>query len=62
VPEHGLYSSRREGEEIQDSMDQELGVRVLSWYSGDRSFRASWMEGVDLVVYDVQDGGVRFHT
>jgi len=62
VPEHGLYSSRREGEEIQDSMDQELGVRVLSWYSGDRNFRASWMEGVDLVVYDVQDGGVRFHT
>lgn len=62
TPEHGFYASRREGEEVRDSVDEDLGIREFSWYSGERTFKDEWLEDVDFIVYDLQDGGVRFHT
>jgi uncharacterized protein YbbC (DUF1343 family) len=62
APEHGFFGSKKEGQRVEEAVDQDLGLRLLSWYSEKPSFRDEWLEGVDAVVYDIQDGGVRYHT
>jgi uncharacterized protein YbbC (DUF1343 family) len=62
APEHGLFGQYREGEEVSDDVDVLTGKPVYSWYSGAKGFRDEWARGVDTIVYDIQDGGVRYHT
>ncbi len=61
VPEHGFYGSKKEGEIVLDEYDDDLGVKLLSWYGGFK-FKDEWFDGVNALIYDIQDGGVRYHT
>ncbi len=60
-PEHGLRGV--EDAPIGDSRDEKTGLRVYSLYeSGRRRPTAEMLEGVDTLVFDIQDIGARFYT
>lgn len=59
APEHGIRGDRQAGVTIDDVTDERLGVPVRSLFGTDKPFST---ENVDLLVYDIQDVGVRFYT
>lgn len=59
-PEHGLNADQ-EGK-VNDSSELVTGLPVYSLYGKDRHPRPEWLEGLDAVVVDIQDVGVRFYT
>jgi uncharacterized protein YbbC (DUF1343 family) len=61
-PEHGVSGSAAAGEEVASSRDPETGLPVLSLYGGQRSPDEASLAGLDALVFDIQDVGVRFYT
>jgi len=59
-PEHGLAG--REDTTVADSKDAATGLPVYSLYSGTRRPTDETLKGIDVLVFDVQDAGVRFYT
>jgi uncharacterized protein YbbC (DUF1343 family) len=60
-PEHGIAGTKdREG--IGDSTDRATGIRVFSLYTGANRPTPQMLRGLDAVVFDIQDAGVRFYT
>ncbi|MEM6673624.1 MAG: exo-beta-N-acetylmuramidase NamZ domain-containing protein [Planctomycetota bacterium] len=59
-PEHGLYA-RVEGK-VADAVDEATGLPVFSLYGETRKPTAEMLEGLDAVVFDIQDVGVRYYT
>jgi uncharacterized protein YbbC (DUF1343 family)/CubicO group peptidase (beta-lactamase class C family) len=60
-PEHGIAGTEdREG--IGDSTDRATGIRVFSLYTGANRPTPQMLRGLDAVVFDIQDAGVRFYT
>lgn len=63
-PEHGI-AGKQDTTQIGNSMDAATGVPVISVYGGNDASRrpsAEAMAGLDAIVYDIQDVGVRFYT
>jgi uncharacterized protein YbbC (DUF1343 family)/CubicO group peptidase (beta-lactamase class C family) len=60
TPEHGLYGTA-EGS-VNSGRDPVIGLPVYSLYGETRRPTAQMLEGVDALVYDIQDVGVRFYT
>ncbi len=61
-PEHGFRGDADDGMLIDDSVDPATGIPVVSLYGRNRKPPAEVMEGLDLVLFDIQDVGVRFYT
>ena len=63
-PEHGFRGKADAGEGVNDSVDPETGVPILSLYGpgGDVHPSAQSMEQFDVLVADIQDVGLRFYT
>lgn len=61
-PEHSYRGDRADGERIGDEIDPETGIPVISLYGKKYKADARDLEGIDLVLYDIQDLGVRFYT
>jgi uncharacterized protein YbbC (DUF1343 family)/CubicO group peptidase (beta-lactamase class C family) len=60
-PEHGLRGEKDEN--VGDGKDAKTGLPVISLYSGPkRKPTPESLQGVDVVVYDIQDIGCRFYT
>ncbi|MBI1325240.1 DUF1343 domain-containing protein [bacterium] len=59
-PEHGIRGAV--DKEIGDSMDEKTGLPVYSLYGKNRKPTPEQMKGLDALVYDIQDIGVRFYT
>lgn len=59
-PEHGLYGNV--DEKVGHGTDEKTGLPVYSLYGETRKPSAEMMEGVDTLVYDIQDIGTRFYT
>lgn len=59
-PEHGI-AGRREGK-IGDAVDEATGLPVHSLYGETRRPTAEMLEGLDTLVFDIQDVGTRFYT
>jgi len=62
APEHGFRGTGDAGEKILSGVDAKTGLRVTSMYGASKKPSAKSMEGMDIVVYDIQDVGVRFYT
>lgn len=60
-PEHG-FEGTLDQEGIEDTTDGASGLRVFSLYGETRRPTAAMLEGVDVLVFDVQDVGCRFYT
>ncbi|HUB66183.1 MAG TPA: DUF1343 domain-containing protein [Candidatus Methylacidiphilales bacterium] len=61
-PEHGLYGTVQAGRSVEDSLDSRTGLRVCSLYGDTRRPTPEMLEGIDTLVYDVQDLGCRSYT
>ena len=60
--EHGFRGNADAGEAVKDGVDAQSGVAIVSLYGKDHKPTAKQMEDVDVVVFDIQDVGVRFFT
>ncbi|HPC95861.1 MAG TPA: DUF1343 domain-containing protein [Sedimentisphaerales bacterium] len=61
-PEHGLYGVEEAGEPIDDRRDPKYGLPLHSLYGRTRKPTPQMLEGIDVLVFDIQDVGVRFYT
>lgn len=62
APEHGYRGTADAGRSVGHTVDPATGVPVYSLYGRDKKPRAEWLQGVDVVVFDLQDVGTRFYT
>lgn len=62
VPEHGYRGVADAGEEIKGSIDKETGLPIISLYGKNKKPLPDQMQGLDCIVFDIQDVGVRFYT
>jgi len=61
-PEHGLRGTADAGEQISSAIDKKTGLPVISLYGKNKKPTPEQLKGIDYVVFDVQDVGVRFYT
>ncbi len=62
APEHGFRGTADAGEKVSNSRDPKTGVPVISLYGKKRKPTAEDLADVDVIVFDIQDVGVRFFT
>ena len=62
-PEHGFRGNASNGASVNNSVDAESGLPVISIYSN-KHFKPTPedLKGIDLMIYDIQDVGARFYT
>jgi uncharacterized protein YbbC (DUF1343 family) len=61
-PEHGFRGKADAGEKVGNSVDKETGIEVISLYGKHNKPTAEDLKGVDVMLFDIQDVGVRFYT
>lgn len=61
-PEHGVRGDVHAGDKISDFKDPNTGVPVYSLYGSTRKPTPEMLDGVDILVYDIQDIGCRSYT
>lgn len=62
-PEHGFRGTQDAGAEVEDDVDEETGVPIVSLYgSGKRGPDAADMDRFDILVVDIQEVGLRYYT
>lgn len=61
-PEHGVRGDEYAGAKIDKADDALMGVKVYSVYGKYRKPAPEMLQGVDVVVYDIQDVGCRSYT
>ncbi len=61
-PEHGFRGQSDAGVKVSSSKDLQTGLPVVSLYGSHKKPTKEDLKGVDVVVYDIQDVGVRFYT
>jgi len=61
-PEHGFRGTADAGEKVGNYTDEKTGIPVVSLYGSKRRPSAEDVKKVDLLIFDIQDVGVRFYT
>ena len=62
APEHGLRKSQEAGQTIKNTIDSATGIQVISLYGKKKKPDKYDLKDIDIVVFDLQDVGVRFFT
>ncbi len=62
APEHGFRGTADAGEVVKDGKDPKTGLPVLSLYGNNKKPSPNQLEGVDVLIFDIQDVGARFYT
>jgi uncharacterized protein YbbC (DUF1343 family) len=62
APEHGFRGKEAAGAHIGDGIDPKTGIPVLSLYGKKKKPEPEDLQDVDIVLFDIQDVGVRFYT
>ncbi|PHN02456.1 exo-beta-N-acetylmuramidase NamZ family protein [Flavilitoribacter nigricans] len=61
-PEHGFRGNASAGVKVKDEIDTQTGVPIISLYGSKNKPTAEDLADVDVLIYDLQDVGVRFYT
>ncbi|MGF1922642.1 MAG: exo-beta-N-acetylmuramidase NamZ family protein [Bacteroidia bacterium] len=61
-PEHGFRGNTSAGVHVNDDVDEKTGIKAISLYGGKKAPTKEELADVDVVIFDVQDVGVRFYT
>lgn len=61
-PEHGFRGTADAGEKVGNYIDSKTGIPVISLYGSKRRPSAEDVKDVDVLIFDIQDVGVRFYT
>jgi uncharacterized protein YbbC (DUF1343 family) len=62
APEHGFRGTADAGETIIDGKDSKTNLPIISLYGDNKKPKAAQLAGLDILVFDIQDVGVRFYT
>ena len=62
APEHGFRGDRDAGEKFDSSVDTKTGIPLVSLYGKNRKPSVSTLKKLDVIVFDIQDVGLRFYT
>ncbi len=62
APEHGFRGKADAGEKVESGKDAKTGLPVVSLYGSHKKPTPQDLEGVELVIFDIQDVGARFYT
>lgn len=61
-PEHGVRGSAQAGQYVEFYTDPATGLPVYSLYGATKKPTPEMLEGIDVLVFDIQDVGTRFYT
>ncbi len=61
-PEHGYRGTAGPGTVLENGKDQKTGIEVISLYGNHRRPTSDDLKGMDMVLFDIQDVGVRHYT
>ena len=61
-PEHGFRGDADAGEELNNSTDKKTGLPIISLYGNHTKPTPDDLKDIDIIVFDIQDIGVRFYT
>jgi uncharacterized protein YbbC (DUF1343 family) len=62
APEHGFRGKEDAGATIEDEVDVKTGIPIVSLHGKNRKPTQEQLKHIDVVVFDIQDVGVRFFT
>ena len=61
-PEHGFRGKADAGAKIEDGVDVKTGLPIISLYGKKKKPSIEQLQGIDILVFDIQDVGARFYT
>jgi uncharacterized protein YbbC (DUF1343 family) len=61
-PEHGFRGDADAGEKVNSSVDSKTGLPIFSLYGKNKKPSNEMLEGIDVMIFDIQDVGARFYT
>ena len=59
-PEHGFLGDKDDGEKFENGFYN--NIEIISLYGGNRRLKDDDIEDIDIIIFDIQDVGVRFYT
>ncbi|MPL55118.1 hypothetical protein SDC9_00585 [bioreactor metagenome] len=62
APEHGFRGTADAGEHVKNGIDTKTSLPIISLYGDNKKPKSEQLQGVDIVLFDIQDVGVRFYT
>jgi len=62
APEHGFRGQADAGEKVHSTIDEKTGIPLISLYGNNKKPTPEQLADIDIVIYDIQDVGVRFYT
>lgn len=61
-PEHGFRGNADAGEKVKNGVDVKTGLPIVSLYGKNKKPSQEQLKGIDVLLFDIQDVGVRFYT
>ena len=62
APEHGFRGNADAGEHVKNGVDSKTGIPIISLYGNNKKPKPEQFAGTDIILFDIQDVGVRFYT
>ena len=62
TPEHGFRGTADAGAKVNSGKDDKTGVPIISLYGNNKKPTSEMLQGIDIILFDLQDVGVRFYT
>lgn len=62
APEHGFRGDHDAGAHVKSAVDPQTGIDVVSIYGSNKKPDAKVLSDLDVIIFDIQDVGVRFYT
>ncbi len=62
APEHGFRGKADAGEVVKDGIDTKTNLPIVSLYGSNKKPSKEQLENLDIIIFDIQDVGVRFYT
>ncbi len=62
APEHGFRGHHDAGEKVENARDPKTGLPIISLYGKHKKPTPQDLKDIDIIVFDIQDVGVRFYT
>ncbi len=61
-PEHGIWGAAADGVKVENEVDPRYKIPIYSLYGNNLKPTDEMLDGIDVVIYDIQDVGLRFYT
>jgi len=62
APEHGFRGDHDAGAHVKSTVDKKTGIDVVSIYGSNKKPNRDMLQTLDVIIFDIQDVGVRFYT